>query len=87
MSPSTEGNIFSNIKSLVLLVLSITVSTTSIILILSRVIATEGNKGDILSMFTQLRMSEVKIIYETCDQYIDILSEIDSVFKEEEPKP
>lgn len=87
MSSSTEGNIFSNIKSLVLLVLSISVSTTSIILILSRVIATEGNKGDILSMFTQLRMSEVKIIYETCDQYIDILSEIDSVFKEEEPKP
>ena len=55
------------------LVVGLLISVISTSLILARIWITELNKGDILSLYADLRMSQIKRSFDLCDAYLDTL--------------
>lgn len=55
------------------LAVGIVITGVSVILILARIWITELNKGDILALYADLRMSQVKRSFDFVDKYLDTL--------------
>lgn len=55
------------------LVVGLLISVISTSLILARIWITELNKSDILSLYADLRMSQIKKAFDQCDAYLDSL--------------